>query len=101
MHQRATGSVCSISRTRAARGNAMTAVPALASNDEEHAGHALIAAAGKILATEHREVPEDFIAGLFAYAVPEDLMRYDARQLAGLAADAWAHLAVRKAGQAK
>ena len=73
----------------------------ISGNDEERAEAALIAAAGKILAAEHREVPADFIAGVFAYAVPEDLMRYDPRQLAGLAADAWSFLATRKPGTAK
>ena len=47
---------------------------------------------------DHRDVPADFVAGIFARAVPEDLMRYDARQLAELAADAWSLLAVRKPG---
>ncbi len=69
--------------------------------DEERAEAALIAAAVKILHGGHREVPDDFIAGLFAYAVPEDLMRYDPRQLAELAADAWSLLAVRKPGVPK
>ena len=70
-------------------------------SDEERAEAALIAAAGKILRGDNREVPEDFIAALFAHAVPEDLMRYDPRQLAELAADAWSLLAVRKPGVPK
>jgi glutamate dehydrogenase len=70
-------------------------------SDEERAEAALIAAAGKILRGDNREVPEDFIAALFAHAVPEDLMRYDPRQLADLAADAWSLLAVRKPGVPK
>src|SRR5947199_181895 len=65
----------------------------LPGSDEERAEAALIAAAGKILRSGHREVPEDFVAALFAHAVPEDLMRYDPRQLAELAADAWPLLA--------
>src|SRR5215510_11814336 len=40
-------------------------------------------------------------AALFAHAVPEDLMRYDPRQLAELAANAWSLLAVRKPGVPK
>jgi hypothetical protein len=60
----------------------------LPGTDEERAEAALIAAAGNILRSENREVPEDFVAALFAYAVPEDLMRYDPRQLAELAAKA-------------
>jgi glutamate dehydrogenase len=73
----------------------------LPGSDEERAEAALIAAAGKILSSGHREVPEDFVAALFAHAVPEDLMRYDPRQLAELAADAWTLLAVRKPGVPK
>ncbi|MGA7488616.1 MAG: NAD-glutamate dehydrogenase, partial [Xanthobacteraceae bacterium] len=73
----------------------------LPGTDEERAEAALIAAAVKILHGGHREVPDDFIAGLFAYAVPEDLLRYDPRQLAELAAEAWSLLAVRKPGVPK
>jgi glutamate dehydrogenase len=73
----------------------------ISGSDEERAEAALIAAAGKILRGDNREVPEDFIPALFAHAVPEDLMRYDPRQLADLAADAWSLLAVRKPGVPK
>src|SRR5262249_31530583 len=84
---------------RAPRDNAMAAD--LPGTDEERAEAALIAAAGNILRSDNREVPEDFIAALFAHAVPEDLMRYDPRQLAELAAKAWSLLAVRKPGVPK
>ncbi|HEY7665696.1 MAG TPA: NAD-glutamate dehydrogenase [Xanthobacteraceae bacterium] len=73
----------------------------LPASDEERAEAALIAAAATILRAEDREVPDDFVSGLFAYAVPEDLMRYDPRQLAELAAQAWSLLAVRKPGVPK
>jgi glutamate dehydrogenase len=73
----------------------------LPGTDEERAEAALIAAAGKILHNGNREVPDDFIAGLFVHAEPEDLLRYDPRQLAELAADAWSLLAVRKPGVPK
>src|SRR5499425_1434973 len=73
----------------------------LSGTDEERAEAALIAAAGKILRSGNRDVPEDFVAALFAYAVPEDLMRYDPRQLAQLAANAWSLLAARKPGVPK
>src|SRR5215467_13762344 len=69
--------------------------------DEERAEAALVAAAGNILRGDVRGVPEDFITGLFAHAVPEDLMRYEPRQLAELAANAWSLLAVRKPGVPK
>jgi len=65
-------------------------------SDEERATQALIAAACQVLDGEQRGVPEDFVAGLFERAVPEDLMRYDPREVAALAADAWALLAHRK-----
>ena len=74
------------------------AAAAFSGTDEERAEQALIAAAAKILSSENRGVPEDFVAGLFAYAVPEDLMRYGARELAELAADAWALMSVREPG---
>jgi glutamate dehydrogenase len=73
----------------------------LPGTDEQRAEAALIAAAGKLLRSANPEVPEDFIAWLFAHAVPEDLMRYDPRQLAELAAGAWSLLAVRKPGVPK
>src|ERR1700716_246098 len=82
-----------------AEGNAMVAAD-LPGTDEERAEAALIAAAGKILRGSHRDIPEDFVAGIFAHAAPEDLLRYDPRQLAELAADAWSLLAVRKPGVA-
>ena len=66
--------------------------------DEQRAEQALIAAAARLLRNGARNVPEDFVACLFSHAVPEDLMHYDPRQLAGLAADAWALLAVREPG---
>src|SRR5262249_30726064 len=85
---------------RAPKDHAMAAAD-LPGTDEERAEAALIAAAGNILRRDNREVPEDFVAALFAYAVPEDLMRYDPRQLAELAANAWSLLAVRKPGVPK
>jgi glutamate dehydrogenase len=72
------------------------ATAVLSGTDEERAEQALIAAA--ILIDEARGVPPHFVMGLFAHAVPDDLMRYGARELAELAADAWALLAVRKPG---
>src|SRR5262249_31117338 len=73
----------------------------LPGNGEERAEAALIAAAGNILRSDNREVRENFIAALSADAVPEELMRYDPRQLARLAANAWSLLAVRKPGVPK
>ena len=49
----------------------------LPGSDEERAEAALIAAAGQLLGDSHREIPADFVAEMFAHAVPEDLLRYD------------------------
>ena len=68
---------------------------------EQRAELALIRAAGEILRSGNSAVPEDFISDLFGYAAPEDLLRYDARRLAELAAAAWSCLALRKPGQPK
>src|SRR5262249_45526307 len=77
------------------------AVAEFVGNDEERAAAALIAAAGKILGGERPEVPADFVAALFSYAEPEDLLRYDPRQVAELAADAWSFMAERPSGVPK
>ena len=58
----------------------------------------LIAAAGALLAAG---TPPDFAERLFARAAPEDLLAYTARDLAGLAQDAWALLAERQPGNVK
>src|SRR5215831_12083728 len=79
------------------RDNTMAVVDR-SSSDEDRGEAALIAAAAKILVSEDGGIPADFVTALFAYAVPEDLMRYGARELAEIAADAWALLAVRKPG---
>ncbi len=73
-------------------------VSEISAADELRAEEALIAAAGRLLRSDAPEVPEDFIACLFSHAVPEDLMHYDARQLAALAANAWSLLALRTPG---
>src|SRR6516225_7723476 len=66
--------------------------------DEERAEEALIAAAAAILRGLNPDVPHDFVAALFSHAEPEDLMHFDPRALASLAAQAWSLLAVRTAG---
>jgi glutamate dehydrogenase len=78
------------------QGNAMVAE--LSGVDEQRAEQALIAAAGRLLRNAAPDIPEDFIVSLLSQAVPEDLMHYDPRQLAALAADAWLLLAVRTTG---
>ena len=68
---------------------------------DDHASAALIDAAAAILAKRRRDIPDDFLAKLFGLAVPEDLQRYTANELAAIAEQSWSFLAERKAGEAK
>jgi glutamate dehydrogenase len=68
---------------------------------DDYASVALIDAATALLAKRKRDIPEDFLAKLFGLAVPEDLERYRAEELAGIAEQAWSFLAERNAGVAK
>ena len=71
---------------------------AIAHSDEERAAHELLAAAAKVLADDRHEVPAEFVTLLFERALPEDLMRYDAREIAVLAAEAWTLFGERQPG---
>ena len=71
---------------------------AIAHSDEERAAHELLTAAAKVLADDRHEVPAEFVTLLFERALPEDLMRYDAREIAVLAAEAWALFGERHPG---
>ena len=62
---------------------------------------ALIATAEKLLAAGKSGAPKQFVAALFARAVPEDLVRYQAPEIAALAEAAWGFLGERKAGAPK
>ncbi len=73
-------------------------VAELVDMEEQRAEAALIAAAGKLLSSASSPAPAAFVAALFARAAPEDLMRYDPRQLAALAAEAWTLLTERVPG---
>ena len=57
--------------------------------DEDFTSAALIDAAAAVLARRHRDVPDDFLVKLFGLAVPEDLERYTADELAALAEQSW------------
>jgi glutamate dehydrogenase len=70
-------------------------------SDGEDAAQKLIAAAASVLASRKPDIPGDFLAVLFSRAVPEDLARYPAHELALLAADAWTFLGQRKLGEPK
>ncbi|MGB7886995.1 MAG: NAD-glutamate dehydrogenase [Xanthobacteraceae bacterium] len=68
---------------------------------DDYASVALIGAAAAVLARRKRDIPDDFVAKLFGLAVPQDLERYTADELADLAERAWSLLQERKAGTAK
>jgi glutamate dehydrogenase len=68
---------------------------------EERAVAALIAAAAALLDARQDGPPKDFVASLFSRAVPEDLLRYDAAEIAAVTVAAWSFLAVRPAGTSK
>ena len=69
--------------------------------DGERAASARIAAAGKLLRGDKSEAPDDFAKLLFGRGDPEDLIGYEAKELAALASAAWSFLAVRKPGAPK
>ncbi len=68
---------------------------------DDYAGVALIDAATALLAKRKPDIPADFLAKLFGLAVPEDLERYSAEELAGIAERSWSFLAERTAGAAQ
>src|SRR3954466_11127307 len=68
---------------------------------EERAARARIDAAAKLLRGGRSDVPDDFVALLFGRAAPEDLVGYEAAELAALAREAWAFVAIRKPGTPK
>ena len=63
---------------------------------EDRAARARIDAAAKLLRGRKSDVPDDFVALLFGRAAPEDLVGYEAAELAALAREAWAFVATRK-----
>ena len=69
--------------------------------DEERVARRLIEQAGTILKGLRGDMPESFAAVLFAGATPEDLVRYEPRELAELAESAWLFLHERKLGVPK
>src|SRR5262249_38889626 len=87
----------------AARGRSGRAMAAEhpAGNEEDGVAALVIATAAALLESERSGVPKAFVDALFSQAVPEDVVRYDARELATLAKSAWAFLAKRKSGAPK
>src|SRR6185369_8439109 len=70
-------------------------------SDEERAARRLIEQAGTILKGLRGDMPESFAPLMFAGVSSEDLVRYEARELADLAEAAWLFLAQRKPGAPK
>src|SRR5262245_7318147 len=64
--------------------------------EDDQAARRLIEQAGTILRGLRGDMPESFAQLLFAAAPPEDLVRYEARELADLAESAWLFLQQRK-----
>jgi glutamate dehydrogenase len=73
----------------------------LLDTEDERAARRLIEQAGTIVTGLYGDMPESFTAQLFARAAPEDLTRYEPRELAALAEEAWALLKERKPGTPK
>jgi glutamate dehydrogenase len=69
-------------------------------SENEQSVLALIDAAAALLG-QRRDIPAAFIKGLFARAVPEDFLSYQAREVAAVAERAWSLLAIRKPGTSK
>ena len=77
------------------------ALEGLLDTEHERAARRLIEQAGTILTGLHGDMPEGFAAQIFARAAPEDLARYEPREVAALAEEAWLFLKERPPGTAK
>ncbi len=78
-----------------------TAAELATASADERAARALLAQAGAILHARAVDVPDDFAAQLLGRAAAEDLIRYEAAELADIAASTWQFLAERKPRTAK
>src|SRR5262245_18881817 len=76
-------------------------VPADRSAPEDRSARARIGAAGKLLRDGKSGVAETFGALVFGRTAPEDLVRYDAAEIAALTREAWTFFAARKPGDPK
>ncbi|HXQ84643.1 MAG TPA: NAD-glutamate dehydrogenase [Xanthobacteraceae bacterium] len=68
---------------------------------DEYVSVALIDTATALLAKRKLDIPADFLAKLFGLAVPEDLSRCTAAEIAGFAERSWSFLAERETGTPK
>jgi len=69
--------------------------------DDDSAAQAVIENAGVVLAGRRSDIPKGFVAQIFARAVPEDVVRYGADDLAMLAERAYDFLSDRTQGAPK
>jgi len=69
--------------------------------DDDAAARALMENAGIVIAARRGDIPKDFVVQLFGHAVPEDVERYGADDLAMLAERAFDFLSDRGAGAPK
>src|SRR6266568_8443164 len=76
-------------------------VPAERTSPEERSARARIGAAAKLLRDSKSDMPDGFVALIFGRTAPEDLVRYDAGELAALARAASAFVAKRQPGSPK
>src|SRR5262245_22349545 len=76
-------------------------VEPMAGSEEERVAALVIATAATLLESQESGVPKTFVEALFSHAVPEDVVRYDAREIAALAQSAWGFFAERKRGEPK
>jgi glutamate dehydrogenase len=68
---------------------------------DDYASVALVGAAAALLTRRKPDIPDDFLAKFFGLAVPEDLERYTAEELADIGERAWSLLQDRPSGVAK
>ncbi len=73
----------------------------LPGDEEEGLAHASLAEAGDALHGRRPDIPAGFVAQLYRRTVPEDVVRYDAGELAALAERAFDFLKERTPGQSK
>lgn len=69
--------------------------------DDDSAAHAVIENAGVVLAARRSDIPKSFVGQIFERAVPEDVVRYGADDLAMLAERAYDFLRERAPATAK
>src|SRR5258707_7141481 len=63
---------------------------------DEDAAHQLLENATTILQNHVANAPPDFVTQVFAGAAPEDLLRYEASEIAAIAAGTWGFLSERQ-----